>query len=56
MLLLSIYITRGQQAASIIIRLIQLVIRAKRNASLRNILTKIIRLERISKNIMGYPR
>jgi hypothetical protein len=39
-----------------ITRPIPLVIRAKRDASLGNILTKTIRLEEISKNIIGYLR
>jgi hypothetical protein len=54
-LLLSIYITRGQQAVLIIARPIQLYIGAKKDTGLRNISTKIIRLGKISKNTTGYP-
>jgi hypothetical protein len=47
---------KEQRAVLIIIRTIQLVIRAKKDAGLRNILTKTIRLEKILKNTTEYPR
>jgi hypothetical protein len=40
----------------IIIKLIQFIIRVKRDTSLINILTKIIRLREISKIIIRYSR
>ena len=47
MLLLITHMTRGQRAASTITRPIQLRIRAKRDAGLRNISTKTIRLQSV---------
>jgi hypothetical protein len=55
LLRLSAHLTREQRAASTITKPIQMIIRAKRDAGLRNISNKTIRLGKISKNTMGYP-
>jgi len=56
LLLLKTHLTREQRAALTITKLIQFIIRAKRDASLKNISTKTIRLGEISKIITRYPK
>jgi hypothetical protein len=53
-MLLKTYVTSEQRAALANIKPIQLIIRTKKDTSLKNILTKTIRLGKISKNTTRY--